>query len=49
LDVELSVDGRKIALNEFVTKIFSGIIVGAVSSLSGIDEGWKKIELKITR
>jgi hypothetical protein len=49
LDVKLLVDGEEIALNEFVTKILSGIIAGAVSSLRGIKEDWKTIEMKVTR
>jgi len=49
LDVKLLVDGEEIALNEFVTKILSGIIAGAVSSLRGIKKDWKTIEIKVTR
>lgn len=49
MDVKLLVDGEEIALNEFVTKILSGIIAGAVSSLRGIKEDWKTIEMKVTR
>jgi len=49
LDVKLLVDGEQIELNEFATKIFSGIIAGAVTSLRGIKKDWKKIEIKVTR
>jgi hypothetical protein len=49
LDVKLLVDSEEIDLNEFVTKILSGTVVGAVTSLRGIKKDWKKIEIKITK
>ena len=49
MDVKLLVDGEEIDLNEFVTKILSGTVVGAVTSLRGIKKDWKKIEIKVTR
>ncbi len=49
MDVELFVDGEEIELNEFVVKILSGALVGAVTSLHGIKEDWKEIEVKVTK
>jgi len=49
LDVKLFVDGKEINLNEFVVKILSGTIVGAVTSLRGIKKDWKKIEIELTK
>ena len=49
LDVKLFVDGEEIYLSEFVVKILSGTIVGAVTSLRGIKEDWKEIKVKVTR
>jgi hypothetical protein len=49
VDVKLLVDGEEIDLNEFATKILSGTVVGAVTSLRGIKKDWKKIEIKLTR
>lgn len=49
LDVKLFVDGEEINLNEFVVKILSGTIVGAVTSLRGVKKDWKNIEIKIAR
>jgi hypothetical protein len=49
LDAKLTVDGEQIELNEFVAKILSGTIVGAVTSLRGIKKDWEKIEIKVTR
>jgi len=49
LNVKLLVDGEEIVLNEFVAKILSGTIVGAVTSLRGIKKDWKEIEIEVTR
>ena len=49
LDIKLLVDGEQIDLNEFATKVFSGVIAGAVTSLRGIKKDWKKIEIEVTR
>jgi hypothetical protein len=46
--MKLKVDGKEIPLNEFVEKMLSGTIVGAVTSLKGIKENWKKIEVEIS-
>jgi len=45
--MRLRVDGNEIPLNEFVEKILSGTVVGAVTSLRGIKENWKKIEIEV--
>ena len=49
MDVKLLVDGEQIDLNEFVTKVLSGTVAGAVTSLRGIKKDWKKIEIEVTR
>lgn len=49
MGLKLSVDGKEIPLNEFVEKILGGTVVGAVTSLRGIKENWKKIEVEITQ
>ena len=49
MDVKLLVDNQEIDLNEFVTKVLSGTVVGAVTSLRGIKKDWKKIEIELTR
>jgi hypothetical protein len=43
------VDGKEMPLNEFVDKILSGMVVGAVTSLRGINKDWKKIEITVTK
>jgi hypothetical protein len=49
LGLKLKVDEKEIPVNEFVEKILNGMIVGAVTSLRGIHEDWKKIEVEITK
>jgi len=49
LDVKLFVDGEEIDLNEFVVRVLSGSLVGAVTSLRGIKKDWKEIEVKVKR
>ena len=48
MGMKLKVDGKEIPVNEFVEKIISGSILGAVTSLRGIKEDWKKIEIEIS-
>ncbi|MEM4243858.1 MAG: hypothetical protein QXP44_03560 [Candidatus Bathyarchaeia archaeon] len=47
MSLKLRVDGKEIPLNEFVEKILSGTIVGAVTSLKGVKDDWEKIEIEI--
>jgi len=49
LNIKLLVDGESVELNEFVEKILSGTVVGAVTSLRGINKDWKKIEIKVAK
>ncbi len=49
MSLKLKVDEKEIPLNEFVEKILSGTITGAVTSLRGIKEDWKKIEIEIEK
>jgi hypothetical protein len=49
LNIKLLVDGEAVELNEFVEKILSGTVVGAVTSLRGINKDWKKIEIKVAK
>ena len=49
MGMKLMIDDKEIPLNEFVEKILSGTIVGAVTALRGIKEDWKKIEIEIQK
>ena len=49
METKLLIDGKEIPLNEFVSKIIGGTIVGAVTNLRGIKEDWKRIEIEITQ
>ena len=49
MSLTLRVDGKEIPLNEFVGRMLSGSITGAVTSLKGIKDDWKKIEIEIEK
>ncbi len=49
MSLKLKVDGKEIPVNEFIEKMLSGTIAGGVSSLKGIKENWKKIEITIEK
>jgi len=49
LGVKLKVDGKDIPINEFVENILTGTVVGAVTTLHGIEGNWRKIEIQIER
>jgi len=49
LNAKVLIDSKEIDLNEFVDKILSGTVVGAVTSLRGISKDWKTIEIRVTR
>jgi hypothetical protein len=47
--IKLKVDGKEIPLNDFVGRFVQGVIVGGVSSLKGIKDDWKKIEIEVSK
>ena len=49
MKIELSVDGRKIPMNEFVQKIVVNVIKAMVETLHTIDSGWEKISIQIEK
>jgi hypothetical protein len=49
LGIELYIDGEEVELNEFVQKILTGTVTGAVTSLRGIKGDWKQIEITVTK
>ncbi len=49
MGAKLVVDGKEIPLNEFASKILSGTVIGAISSLRGVKKDWKEIEIRIAK
>ncbi len=49
MNAKLVVDGEEIALNEFVSKMLTGTVAGAVTSLRGIKKDWKEIKIEIKK
>ncbi|MEM4575706.1 MAG: hypothetical protein QXR27_06020 [Archaeoglobaceae archaeon] len=49
MEVRLSVDGMEVELNPFVTKIIARVVEALVTSLKGVDENWRRIELEVIK
>ncbi len=49
LVMKLRVDGKEIPLNDFVERFIQGVVVGGVSSLKGIKDDWKRIEIEVSK
>ena len=49
MGIELYVDGEEVELNEFVQRILTGTVTGAVTSLRGVKGEWKQIEITVTK
>jgi len=45
--IKLKVNDKIIALNPFVTKILSNVVLGAVQALDKIPQPWEKIEITL--
>lgn len=48
MNIKLKVDNQEIDLNEFVEKILSGVVIGAVTSLRDVKKDWKMIEIHVS-
>ncbi|MEM0215826.1 MAG: hypothetical protein QXU31_03855 [Archaeoglobaceae archaeon] len=49
MEVRLVVDGEEIDLNPFVMKVIGRVVEALVTSLKGVDENWRKIELEVVK
>ncbi len=49
MKIELSVDERKIPINEFVQKIVGNVIQAMVETLHTVDGKWKEISIHIEK
>lgn len=47
MEVEITVDGEEIPMNEFVQSIIAGMVRGAVETLDGVDSDWKDLSIKL--
>ncbi len=48
-EITLEIDGKEIPMNEFVSKILCGMILGSVETLRGVGNEWKTINIGIKR
>ena len=49
MEVRLVVDGEDIELNEFVTKMIGSVVAAMVSTLKGVSEDWKVVQIEVVR
>lgn len=49
MEVRLVVDGEDIELNPFVMKIIGRVVEALATSLKGVNENWRKIELEVVK
>lgn len=49
MEISLQVDHEHIELNDFVRRILSGTITGAICSLDGVDEDFSSITIQIKK
>ncbi len=49
MEVEILVDGEQIPINWYVKKVFFNVISSLLSTLKGVDEDWKRVEIKIMK
>ena len=47
MEIELTIDGEKIVMNDFVQKVLGNIVAGAVEPLHGVGNNWSDVSLKI--
>lgn len=47
--VEIRVDDKRIPLNPFVTKLIGNLVHAVLSSLHGVEPGWRVAELRVER
>jgi hypothetical protein len=49
VEIVLEIDGKKIPMNEFVSKILCGMIAGSIETLRGVGNEWKTIDIGLKR
>jgi hypothetical protein len=49
MEVRLVVDGEEVELNPFVMKIIGKVVEALATSLKGVREDWKRIEVEVVR
>ena len=47
--ITLLVDGEKVPLNDFTSKMLTGIILGAVASLKNVKHEWRELQIEISQ
>lgn len=49
IEMVLEIDGTKIPINGFVEKILCGMVKGSIETLRGVEDNWKKVNIRMSR
>jgi hypothetical protein len=49
MDVEISVDGKRLPLNAFTQEFIGNVSVAMAESLRGVEPGWKEVVIRIAQ
>jgi len=49
MDVEITVDGKRLPLNAFTQEFIGNVSVAMAESLRGVEHGWNEVIIKIAR
>ena len=49
IEIVLEIDGKKIPMNGFVTKILIGMVKGSIETLHGVEDDWKNVNIRMSR
>jgi hypothetical protein len=49
LEIKVTIDGKKIEMNEYVRTVFFEVSSGLLRTLRGVKEDWKQLEIQIKK
>ncbi len=49
MEILIELDGKRIAVNEFVGEFLVNTLAGSLSTLRGVDPNWKEARIEIRR
>ncbi|WXG40570.1 MAG: hypothetical protein WED07_07170 [Candidatus Freyarchaeum deiterrae] len=49
MEVKVTIDGKKIEMNEYVTTVFFEVCAGLLRTLRGVKEDWKGLDIQIKK
>lgn len=49
MKVTLSVDGKRIGMNEYVQEVFASVAAALIDTLKGVPGDWDRVTIKVRR